>query len=353
MNRIHPLQQTELVPVFQDQFGRSKRKLRISVTDRCNFKCVYCMPEHPEWMKKHDLLSFEELYHFCEFMVRRGIEQIRITGGEPLMRQGVVHFIAELQQLKNIGLKRISMTTNGHYLKQYAAELKQAGLDDLNISLDSLDTEQFEQLTAKKLQPVLEGIQVAQQAGFSIKINTVLIKGINDNQILPLAHWAKRENVELRFIEFMPLDGDQNWSRDHVVSEQDILDQLATEFEVKIGQRQGANPARTYKIDGMPIGIISTITNSFCGSCDRLRLNAQGEFFNCLFSTQGLKLKDSIQQLRQQSSSAEQFLQQQLQPYIWNKAAGFHAIQAQQKQLNPEPKSNPNFRKISMHMIGG
>lgn len=353
MNRIHPLQQTELVPVFQDQFGRNKRKLRISVTDRCNFKCVYCMPEHPEWMKKHDLLSFEELYHFCEFMVRRGIEQIRITGGEPLMRQGVVHFIAELQQLKNIGLKRISMTTNGHYLKQYAADLKQAGLDDVNISLDSLDTEQFEQLTAKKLQPVLEGIQAAQQAGFLIKINTVLINGTNDNQILPLAHWAKRENVELRFIEFMPLDGDQNWSRDHVVSEQDILNQLATEFEVKIGQSQGANPARTYQIDGMPIGIISTITNSFCGSCDRLRLNAQGEFFNCLFATQGLKLKESIQQLRLQSPSAERILQQQLQAYIWNKAVGFHAIQAEKKQLNPSSKINPKFRKISMHMIGG
>ena len=352
MNRIHSLQQTELVPVFQDQFGRNKRKLRISVTDRCNFKCVYCMPEHPEWMKKHDLLSFEELYHFCEFMVHRGIEQIRITGGEPLMRQGVVHFVEQLQALKKLGLQRISMTTNAHYLKQYAQALKQAGLDDLNISLDSLDAEQFEQLTAKKLLPVLEGIQAAQQAGFSIKINTVLIKDTNDNQILPLAHWAKRENVELRFIEFMPLDGDQSWSRDHVVSEQDILDQLATEFEVKIGQCQGANPARTYQIDNMPIGIISTITNSFCGSCDRLRLNAQGEFFNCLFSTQGLKLKENIQQLRQQSS-AEKILQQQLQSYIWNKAAGFHAIQAQQKQLNPSLKTNQNFRKISMHMIGG
>ncbi|MEQ0922791.1 GTP 3',8-cyclase MoaA [Acinetobacter schindleri] len=353
MNHINPLQQAEPVPVFQDQFGRNKRKLRISVTDRCNFKCVYCMPEHPEWMKKHDLLSFEELYYFCEFMVRRGIEQIRITGGEPLMRQGVVHFIAELQQLKKSGLKRISMTTNGHYLKQYAAELKQAGLDDLNISLDSLDAEQFEQLTAKKLQPVLEGIQAAQQAGFQIKINTVLIKGINDDQILSLAHWAKREQVELRFIEFMPLDGDQNWSRDHVVSEHDILDQLAQVFEVKMRQGQGANPARSYYIDGMSIGIISTITNSFCGNCDRLRLNAQGEFFNCLFSTQGLKLKNSIQQLRQHLASAEQTLQQQLQPYIWNKAAGFHAIQAQQKLFNPPHKTHSNFRKISMHMIGG
>ena len=349
MNHINPLQQAEPVPVFQDQFGRNKRKLRISVTDRCNFKCVYCMPEHPEWMKKHDLLSFEELYHFCEFMVRRGIEQIRITGGEPLMRQGVVHFIADLQQLKKIGLKRISMTTNGHYLKQYAAELKQAGLDDLNISLDSLDAEQFEQLTAKKLQPVLEGIQAAQQAGFQIKINTVLIKGINDDQILSLAHWAKCEQVELRFIEFMPLDGDQNWSRDHVISEQDILDQLAQAFEVKIRQGQGANPARSYYIDGMSIGIISTITNSFCGNCDRLRLTAQGEFYNCLFAPQGLNLKNEIKSLNSSTALSELNLYGALSRYIWNKEQGFHAIEQRLKNQS----MNQNSRKISMHMIGG
>ncbi len=149
---------TQLQPatIFKDQFGREKRKLRISVTDRCNFKCVYCMPEHPEWMKKHNLLSFECLYNFCEFMVLRGIDQIQITGGEPLMRQGVVHFIQQLQHLKKLGPKRISMTTNGHYLKQYAQALKQAGLDGVNISLDSLDEAQFFQLTQKQLQPVLD-----------------------------------------------------------------------------------------------------------------------------------------------------------------------------------------------------
>ena len=194
---------------FVDQFGRGKRKLRISVTDRCNFKCVYCMPEHPEWMKKHDLLSFEELYQFCDFMVRRGLESIRITGGEPLVRQGVVHFVAQLQELKKLGLKRISMTTNAHYLKQYAQALKQAGLDDLNISLDSLDADQFKQLTQKELAPILDGIRAAQAAGLPIKINSVLMNGINDNQILPLARWSVQEKVHLRFIEFMPLDGDR------------------------------------------------------------------------------------------------------------------------------------------------
>lgn len=342
MNSMAQLQQMN---AFQDQFGREKRKLRISVTDRCNFKCSYCMPEHPEWMKKHNLLSFEALYQFCDFMVRRGIEQIRITGGEPLLRQGVVHFIAQLQALRKLGLKRISMTTNGHYLKRFAAALKQAGLDDFNISLDSLNEAQFHQLTQKQLQPVLEGIAAAQEAGFSIKINAVLIKGLNDDQIIPLAQWAQQQNAELRFIEFMPLDGDQHWTQQAVVSEQQILAQLQSRFDVQMMQGQGANPARSYTVNGRPIGIISTITNSFCSSCDRLRLNAQGEFYNCLFARQGLNLKAEIEQLSSAESAAESALQQRLSSYIWRKEQGFHAIQQQ-------PLAN-NSRKISMHMIGG
>lgn len=337
---------TALAPrsIFQDQFGRQKRKLRISVTDRCNFKCSYCMPEHPEWMNKKDLLSFEALYAFCEFMVRHGIEQIRVTGGEPLMRQGIVHFIARLQTLKAFGLKRISMTSNGHYLKDYAQALKQAGLDDLNISLDSLDPKQFQQLTQKQLQPVLQGISAAQQAGLSVKINSVLIKGINDNQIIPLVKWAQHQAVELRFIEFMPLDGDQKWNPSDVISEQDILDQLKTEFDVRVSQGQGANPARCYLINGQPLGIISTITHSFCGDCDRLRLNAQGEFYNCLFARQGLNLKADIEQLALDHFVTQTF-QHKLHAYIWRKEAGFHEIQQ-------SPIQKP-IRKISMHSIGG
>jgi cyclic pyranopterin phosphate synthase len=334
---------------FVDQFGRSKRKLRISVTDRCNFKCVYCMPEHPEWMKKHDLLSFEELYHFCAFMVHRGIEAIRITGGEPLMRQGVVHFVAQLQNLKPLGLKRISMTSNGHYLKQYAQALKQAGLDDLNISLDSLDANQFKQLTQKDLSPVLDGIRAAQQAGLPIKINSVLMNGINDNQILPLARWSVEQNIQLRFIEFMPLDGERKWSTAHVVSEQQILDTLSTEFIVTSQEHHAAHstsdPARQYLIDGHPIGIISTITHSFCGSCDRLRLTAQGEFYNCLFAPKGLNLKAEIKALAASIPLSELGLHHTVSNYIWNKEQGFHAIQ---QRLKNEPS-----RKISMHMIGG
>jgi len=338
---------------FVDQFGRSKRKLRISVTDRCNFKCVYCMPEHPEWMKKHDLLSFEQLYQFCDFMVRRGIESIRITGGEPLMRQGVVHFIAQLQQLKKLGLKRISMTTNAHYLKQYAQALKQAGLDDLNISLDSLDAVQFKQLTQKDLSPVLEGIQAAQTAGLPIKINSVLMKDMNDDQILPLARWSVQQKIVLRFIEFMPLDGDGKWSSEHVVSEQQILDTLATEFAVTSQASDSAqstsDPARQYFIDGHPIGIISTITHSFCGTCDRVRLTAQGEFYNCLFAPQGLNLKTEIKTLSSSESLSELSLHAALAHYIWNKESGYHGI----AQRLENQRMNKNSRKISMHMLGG
>ena len=338
---------------FVDQFGRGKRKLRISVTDRCNFKCVYCMPEHPEWMKKHDLLSFEELYQFCDFMVRRGIESIRITGGEPLMRQGVVHFIAQLQDLKKLGLKRISMTSNAHYLKQYADALKQSGLDDLNISLDSLDADQFKQLTQKELAPVLDGIRVAQAAGLPIKINSVLMNGINDNQILPLARWSVQEKIPLRFIEFMPLDGDRKWSSEHVVSEQQILNTLATEFTVTSQANDSAqlnsDPARQYFIDAHPIGMISTITHSFCGTCDRVRLTAQGEFYNCLFAPKGLNLKAEIKALASCEPLSEVSLYSALSNYIWNKEQGFHAIEQRLKNQN----MNQNSRKISMHMLGG
>lgn len=342
---------------LQDQFGRVKRKLRISITDRCNFKCQYCMPEHPTWMAKHELLSFEALLVFCRMMVQQGIEHIRITGGEPLMRQGVVHFIADLQALRALGLKRISMTTNGHYLARYAAALKQAGLDDLNISLDSLDAAQFLALTQKPIEPVLTGIAAAQAQGFAIKINCVLMRGQNDNQILALLDWAIQQQLQLRFIEFMPLDGDAHWQQAQVVTEAEILAVVRSEYNVQ-ELIQGSEPARLYRIEKLShtgqmvkvqFGVISTISHSFCGDCDRIRLSAQGELFNCLFATQGLTLKALLTQMLHTQNEQQQLIQHQLytqiQDYIWHKAAGYAALQAT-RALN-------NTRKISMHMLGG
>lgn len=333
------------IPILQDQYGRIKRKLRISVTDRCNFKCIYCMPEHPEWMKKQDLLSFEALFVFCQYMVGQGIENIRITGGEPLMRQGVVHFIRDLQSLRALGLKRISITTNGHYLAKYAEPLKQAGLDDLNISLDSLDPLQFKQLTKKELAPVFAGIEAATKVGLPFKINCVLMQGQNDDQIVPMVKWAKQHNIPLRFIEFMPLDGDQHWTDQAVVSEAEILKQLSAHYDIQVLEQQH-EPARLYQLDGQyKLGIISTITHSFCGDCDRIRLTAQGELYNCLFARQGLNIKPDLQQAIKQKAELKPLafhqLDQKIKPYIWNKAQGYHAIQHQQA------------RKISMHMLGG
>jgi cyclic pyranopterin phosphate synthase len=303
------------------------------------------MPEHPQWMKKQDLLSFEALLHFCHYMVQQGIENIRITGGEPLMRQGVVHFIRDLQPLRALGLKRISITTNAHYLAQYAEQLQQAGLDDLNISLDSLDPIQFKQLTKKELAPVLNGIEAAKSAGLPFKINCVLIQGQNDDQILPMLHWAKQQHIPLRFIEFMPLDGDQHWTDQAVVSEAEILARLEAHYDVQVLQQQH-EPARIYQLDGdYQLGIISTITHSFCGDCDRIRLTAQGELYNCLFAQQGLNIKADLDAVIQQPAASRQQawqqLDQKIKPYIWHKAKGYHAIQHQQA------------RKISMHMLGG
>ncbi|MCH7383354.1 GTP 3',8-cyclase MoaA [Acinetobacter dispersus] len=333
------------IPILQDQYGRIKRKLRISVTDRCNFKCIYCMPEHPEWMKKQDLLSFEALFIFCQYMVGQGIENIRITGGEPLMRQGVVHFIRDLQSLRALGLKRISITTNGHYLAKYAEPLKQAGLDDLNISLDSLDPLQFKQLTKKELAPVFAGIEAATKASLPFKINCVLMQGQNDDQIVPMVKWAKQQQIPLRFIEFMPLDGDQHWTDQAVVSEAEILKQLSAHYDIQVLEQQH-EPARLYQLDGQyKLGIISTITHSFCGDCDRIRLTAQGELYNCLFARQGLNIKPDLQQAIKQKAELKSLafhqLDQKIKPYIWKKAQGYHAIQHQQA------------RKISMHMLGG
>lgn len=328
---------------FIDQFGRQKKKLRISITDRCNFKCTYCMPEHPIWEKKSNFLSFEELFAFCQIMVDAGIEQIRITGGEPLIRSGVIHFISQLQNLKTKGLKRISLTTNGHYLTKYAHPLKLVGLDDLNVSLDTLNADQFLKITGNKLSPVLDGIERAIKVGLNLKINTVLMKNINEDQILDLVAWSKERKIQIRFIEFMPLDGNALWTSSDVVNEQQILSVLASKYIVNY-VIQNSNPARLYSLDtNYSIGIISTVSNSFCGQCDRIRITAKGELLNCLFAVKGMDLKQQITDYTLTKTTAlKQEILQNIHQYIWNKDYGFDSIDKHNKS-----------RRISMNTIGG
>ena len=318
-----------------DQFGRHKHKLRISLTDRCTFRCSYCMPDKPEWLAKQDILSFEELLKFCEVMVQLGIQHIRLTGGEPLMRQGVVNFIHDLNRLKAHGLKRISMTSNAFYLKKYAQALKQAGLDDLNISLDSIQADTFKNMTKRPLEPVLQGIAAAQQVGIPIKLNCVLVAGKNDHEIVELTQWAYQQNIELRFIEYMPLDQPEHWQPEKVITEDEIIQKLSAHFQINKQQRQH-DPATIYQLnDHYKLGIISTISKPFCQTCDRLRLTATGELFTCLFANSGTPLRSLLEQ------NDSSLLTSTIMDAVWHKKAGFIAHQ------------QAPSRKISMHAIGG
>lgn len=322
-------------PTLVDQFGRYKRKLRISLTDRCNFKCTYCMPDHPEWLAKKDILSFEELMQFCQLMVGLGIQHIRLTGGEPLMRQGVVHFIKSLNTLRAMGLQRISMTTNAYYLAKHAQALKDAGLDDLNISLDSIRPDTFLKLTQRPLQPVLQGIAAAHSAGLPIKLNCVLLARQNDAEIVELTQWAYSRSIPLRFIEYMPLDAPDHWQRDKVVTEDEVIARLKPYFQVERQQRLN-DPATIYLLNGQfELGVISTISKPFCQTCDRLRLTATGELFTCLFAQQGTLLRPLLQH------NNSSLLQQTILQAVWHKKAGYISHQ------------HTPSRKITMHTLGG
>lgn len=320
-----------------DRFGRSKRKLRVSLTDRCNFRCSYCMPENPEWLPKSELLSYEELRRVIGlFVTELGMTHLRLTGGEPLMRKGVPEFIASLDPLRKQGLQRISLTTNGALLDRYAEPLRDAGLDDLNISIDSLDPVRFRELTDGDIDQVLAGIDAARAAGLSIKLNAVVIRDYNEMEVLPLARWAKREGLSLRFIEFMPLDGGGTWSPEKVVSEREILDALSREFTVDAIPRT-REPATYYLLDGdYRLGVISTVSNPFCRTCDRLRLAATGEVYPCLFSPVGVDLRPALR-----GEGDDEAVKQVIRQAVWRKGEGFIKSAGYVQ------------RRVTMHAMGG
>jgi GTP 3',8-cyclase len=280
-----------------DRFGRTMKRLRVSLTDRCNFRCVYCMPECPVWGAKEDILSLEELRQLIAiFVTRLGIEQLRLTGGEPLLRGGVARFVAMLSELRCAGLRRLSLSSNGALLARYARDLADAGLDDVNVSLDSLYPARFRDITGGgDLREVLRGIDRAREVGLPVKINAVIMRGTNDADVLPLARWAFREQLPLRFIEFMPLDSRGLWSPDKVFTERELLALLGREFEIAPMERT-SEPASYYCLNGsFRLGVIPTVSNPFCAMCDRVRLTADGRLFACLFSpAAGVGLKEAL-----------------------------------------------------------
>lgn len=281
-----------------DTFRRTHRNLRVSVTDRCNIRCVYCMPEDVQFLPSSEILSFEEIHRTVSLMVDMGIDRVRLTGGEPLVRKGLEKLVAMLRSID--GLKDIAMTTNGILLEKMAQPLKDAGLDRLNISLDTLDQQMFKKLTRRdELQRVLNGIAAAKDAGFeNLRMNAVSIAGVTESEILPLAKFAREHDLELRFIEFMPLDGDNQWETKQVLQGSQIRERIEKSIAPlePAPRTYAAQPATDFRYtDGKgSVGFINPLTKPFCESCDRLRLTAEGQLRNCLFSIVEWDLRKAI-----------------------------------------------------------
>src|SRR4051794_30842692 len=288
-----------------DPFGRTIRDLRISVTDRCNFRCTYCMPEEGmKWLPRSDVLSFEEMQRLARIFVEEfEVDGLRLTGGEPTVRAHLPVLVQKLASLRvpatsaspYAGRKPdLSITTNGATFRLLAHELRDAGLDRVNISLDTLDRQKFIEMTRRdELTRVLDGIEAAKEAGFSpVKINTVVQRGINDNEVVALATFGRETGVEVRFIEFMPLDASGDWTSDSVVSQDEIVAAIDAVYPLERVPARGAAPADRFKyLDGAGmIGVIPTVTKPFCGDCDRVRVTADGQFRTCLFATREFDL---------------------------------------------------------------
>jgi cyclic pyranopterin phosphate synthase len=274
---------------LMDAFGRVHTNLRISVTDRCNIRCFYCMPhENVRFKPRHEILTFEEIDRFVRVVAPMGVSKLRITGGEPLVRSDLPQLIARLTAIQ--GIQDVAMTTNGVLLAEQADALRRAGLQRLNISLDGLQEETFQKIARREgLQRVLDGIFAAQRVGFDrIRLNAVAIRGLSEDEIVPLGQFARRHGLELRFIEFMPLDAEGRWQEDQVLSGQEIRDRLEEALGplLPAPRTDPSQPAMDFVFaDGKgQIGFINPVSQPFCGDCNRLRITAEGKLRNCLFS---------------------------------------------------------------------
>jgi cyclic pyranopterin phosphate synthase len=324
-----------------DTYNRHINYLRISITDRCNLRCIYCMPKDGISLIGHDaILRYEEMVRIARIAAAKGISKIRVTGGEPLARKGVSEFIAELARID--GIHDLSMTTNGTLLQQHALQLKQAGLKRLNISLDSLDPVKYNSITrGGDIKDVLTGLGQAQEAGFSpMKINVVVIRGINDDEILSFARFTIERDLHIRFIEYMPIGMENGWREDRFISSAEIQSTIATIGRlVPVTSHNGSGPAQMFRIEGAKgyLGFISSLSNHFCQSCNRLRLTPDGKLRTCLFSDAEIDLKTP---LRNGCSDTE--LEHIISEAILSKPQRHHATE-------------PVFKKCvrSMHAIGG
>lgn len=310
-------------PRLLDRFGRVGRDLRVSVTDRCNLRCTYCMPEEGlDWLAKPEMLSDDELVRLVRIMVGLGVTNVRLTGGEPLLRRSLVDVVRRIAELDP--RPRIAMTTNGIGLDRLAAPLAAAGLDRVNVSLDTVDRERFRELTRRdRFDDVEAGLKAASDAGLApVKVNAVAMRGVNDAGVADLLGWCLDRGYELRFIEQMPLDAQHAWDRSRMVSQGEILDRLGARFRLTPVGDRGSAPAELFLVDGGPetVGVIASVSAPFCASCDRVRLTADGQLRNCLFARREVDLRGPM---RAGASDAE--LADLVIGEMWVKAAG-HGI---------------------------
>jgi cyclic pyranopterin phosphate synthase len=326
-----------------DGFGRIGRKLRISITDRCNMRCVYCMPNsNTEWIEQNNILTYDEIVKLATILARLGIEKIRVTGGEPLVRPRVEDLIKTLSNIDEI--KAISMTTNGLLLRDKVMQLRDAGLSSINVSLDTFKEDRFKAITGiRGLNKVMNAIRVADDAGLKIKINTVIMRGWNDDEIADFARFARFTGYTVRFIEFMPLDGSGIWEPNLVVTKNETINRISKVVKelVRVDSNNSSEPATLYSfVDGIgTLGFIPSISEPFCGNCDRLRISSDGRLLTCLYENPGYDLRSMLRGKRSENEITEYILQS-----VKKKPEGIIKI-IRTKSLKP----TLNF----MHRIGG
>ncbi len=326
-----------------DSYGRRIKSLRISITDKCNFRCTYCMPAAGlPWLKKAEILSYEEIERIARVAVSIGIEQIRLTGGEPLVRRDVPELIAQLSRLE--GLRSLSLTTNGILLKQQAAALAQAGLNRINVSLDSLVREKFAQLTRRdQLERVMAGLEELEKypSIHPIKVNAVAMRGYSEEEVLDFVRLARRKAYVIRWIEFMPLDADQLWRKEDILTGAELKAIIEAEYGplVPITGGDPAETARRYTFsDGLgEVGFINPVSEPFCASCDRIRMTADGQLRTCLFATQETDLRAVIR-----SDASDEDIAATIRRAVWHKELKHYIGDKRFKRANR-----------SMSMIGG
>ena len=337
--------------MLRDTYNRSVKDLRISVTDRCNFRCTYCMPfDEYTWIEKAEILSFEEITRLAGLFVQLGVEKVRLTGGEPLVRRDLEKLVSKLSSLSS--LKDLCLTTNGSLLGEKVEALKTAGLKRINVSLDTLDPEKFRRMTKRgDLAKVLEGLFAAKSYGLHpIKINAVIERGVNDDDIINLVEFSRENEFAIRFIEYMDVGNSNNWTSEKLVSKKEILEMVNVHFPLKeVGRGGGSAPSVDYEfVDGRgDLGVIASVTEPFCSTCTRARLTADGKLVTCLFSHIGHDLKALLR-----NGSTDEEISEVI-AAIWKKRRDRYSDERLEALLSSTGYDPRHHKKIEMITLGG